>query len=888
MIPSTVSHYTIEEQLGGGGMGVVYKARDTRLDRWVALKFLPPDLTRNANAKQRFVREAQAASALDHPNICTIYEIDETEDGQIFIAMAFYEGGTLKKKIADGPLDIEDAVDIASQITAGLAQAHQKGIVHRDIKPANIFLTEDGLVKLLDFGLAKLDGKAQLTQTGTTLGTIAYMSPEQIQGREVDSRSDLWSLGVVLYEMLTGHLPFQGAYDQAIAYAIMHSDPNPVALERPEVPDSISNTIQQLLTKDPADRLADGSEILATLQGEGDTAASPTTSHRAIFPALITQRPLLWVGSVIAALTLIVILVFTTGVLRSDLDPNRIMVADFTNRTGDPTLEAVGAMAADWVRQGLLETGFVEVVDEHTSRAVLEYLGASFQPRQLGRETGAGTVVTGTYYLQDTTLQLHVQINDARTRSLIASLDPVQGIRTDIPVLVQHVREGVMTTLAGQLDPRLAQYEGSLPFPPNYAAYQAYLQGMDNYLGNDFVPAAEQFDQASRLDSTFVHAQVWAAKSHAAIASYAMGPPHAVQSPPSGQYNIARIHFTHADSIIRVIDAHHQSLSAYDRYHLAFIRAYRNGELEEMYQTAHQVMDAAPGSQEAIREAAVNSGRTHRHQEAVDLWLQLDPDHGLMRSFDRYHVYLADEYHALGQHKKELSVARAGLHTHPNLWQNVYAEIKALIALGRVEQAFDQVDQAEQKLDSDRFRILVRFAGQECVAHGFPEAGHQLFRKYTTIAEQHLRTIDPVSEDVWLWQYRRALGLFLQEHYQQADSIAATLERDSYGILELQGILAAELGDEETARRKMEEIEASRPDSLLRHFYRRYDIVRSSILAWLGDTEDALQFLERAQPFFDPETPCRFVLYKSLWGYPPYEKLTHPSIGARFVAENTP
>ena len=185
----TISHYRVLEKLGGGGMGVVYKALDTHLDRHVALKFLPPELTRDDDARVRFTREAQAASALDHPNICTVYDIDSSPDGQLFIAMAYYEGETLKKRIEHGPLPIDEALDIAAQVAQGLSKAHDDGIVHRDIKPANLMLTKDGFVKIVDFGIAKLMGVTGPTQTGTTLGTVSYMSPEQISGDDADQQS---------------------------------------------------------------------------------------------------------------------------------------------------------------------------------------------------------------------------------------------------------------------------------------------------------------------------------------------------------------------------------------------------------------------------------------------------------------------------------------------------------------------------------------------------------------------------------------------------------------------------------------------------------------------------------------------------------------------------
>jgi len=234
MIVATISHYKVLEKLGGGGMGVVFKARDTRLDRTVALKFLPPDLTFDPHAKERFIHEAKAASSIDHPNICTVYDVDQTVDGQMFIAMAYYEGESLKFRIAKGRLRIDQATDIAIQIAQGLAEAHQHGIIHRDIKPANVLITRNGVAKIVDFGLAKLSGATKVTKTGSTLGTVAYMAPEQLQGSDVDARADIFSLGVVLYEMLTGKTPFRGDHEAALMYSIMNEEPEPLQAHVPD------------------------------------------------------------------------------------------------------------------------------------------------------------------------------------------------------------------------------------------------------------------------------------------------------------------------------------------------------------------------------------------------------------------------------------------------------------------------------------------------------------------------------------------------------------------------------------------------------------------------------------------------------------------------------
>ncbi len=289
-----IGHYRVLEHVSGGGMGVVYQAEDLRLSRIVALKFLPPELTRDPEAKARFLQEARAASVLDHPNICTIHEVGETEGGRLYLAMPYYDGETLRKKIERGPLPIEETTDIAQQIARGLAKAHRGGIVHRDIKPANLMVTGDGVVKILDFGLAKLVGAAAITRTGSSVGTPAYMSPEQARGEEVDHRTDLWSLGVVLYEMLAGRRPFRGEHEQAVLYSLLNEQPKPLSQLRPDVPPELERIVEGLLAKDPAKRYPTVEGPLGDLKALRNETMTTTVRTPAGGPAPAGIRPWVW------------------------------------------------------------------------------------------------------------------------------------------------------------------------------------------------------------------------------------------------------------------------------------------------------------------------------------------------------------------------------------------------------------------------------------------------------------------------------------------------------------------------------------------------------------------------------------------------------------------
>jgi len=470
MIGKTISHYKILEKLGSGGMGVVYKAEDTKLKRTVALKFLPPTFSFDEEAKKRFINEAQSASSLQHNNICNIHDIDETKDGQIFICMDCYEGETLKKKIEQGQIKTDEAIDIFLQLAAGLQRAHEKGIIHRDIKPANIFITKDGVVKILDFGLAKLSGQTMMTKMGDTVGTIAYMSPEQTRGELVDSRTDIWSLGVVLYEMLTGELPFKGEYEQAVIFSVLNEEPEFLSKIRSNVPRQIEEIINKALSKNPGKRFINVTEIIEALQPALEEMKTGTSRS---FSRILgrKQRRLFYRLALISAAVIAVLIYFWYN-YNKDLKPISIALLPLENISKETDQEWFSDGMTDALITDLAKISGLRVISRSS---VMKFKGTGKSASEIADELGVDYIVEGSIFKIAERIKISTRLIDISKDGYLWAQDYEREFKN-----ILSLQSEVAQAIAEQIKVQVTPFEQELltvRHEINPEAYESYLKG---------------------------------------------------------------------------------------------------------------------------------------------------------------------------------------------------------------------------------------------------------------------------------------------------------------------------------------------------------------------------------------------------------------------------
>jgi len=505
--------YQLIEELGRGGMGVVYKAEDTKLKRTVALKFLPPELTHIPDVKDRFMREAQAAAALDHPNICTVYEFDEAEE-KTFISMAYVEGQSLRKKLESGPLELDEALRLATQVAEGLQIAHKKAIVHRDIKSSNIMVDDRNQAKIMDFGLARMTGGTLITQEGTAMGTIAYMSPEQAQGEEVDHRTDIWSLGVVLYEMFGGQLPFKGEQDQAVVYSILNKKPKPIAELRSEIPVSIGQVVDKALEKNPDERYQQIDELLDDLKSIS-AGIVPEEIKARLRKAKLRRRKRTILYAGVAGLVIAMVVIAFNLLIGGRIEAiEAIAVLPFENLTGDAGQEYFVDGATDEVINQLSKIGAWRVKSRHS---IMQFKGVDKPLAEIARELNVDAVVEGTVYKTGENVRIGIKLIDVLPEEQNLWADTYERPMTDVLIMYSEIAQ----TIADKTKVNLSFEEMTRltsASQVNPESYDACLQGWSHQ--NHITPeeqkiALQYFDLALEIDpnNAWAHvgvANVWA------------------------------------------------------------------------------------------------------------------------------------------------------------------------------------------------------------------------------------------------------------------------------------------------------------------------------------------------------------------------------------------
>ncbi len=676
-------------------MGIVYKAQDTKLKRTVALKFLPAALTHISEIKDRFMREAQAAAVLDHPHICTVYEFDEAE-GKTFISMAYIEGQSLKKKIESGPFEIYEALRIAIQTAEGLQEAHKKGVVHRDIKGANIMVTEKGQAKIMDFGLARVKGTTIVTMEGTTMGTIAYMSPEQARGERVDHRTDIWSLGVVLYEMFSGQLPFKGDHDQAVVYSILNEKPKPIMDLRSEIPMSLEQVVAKALEKNLDERYQNIEELLDDLKSISE-GIEPEGIRVRLWKAKLLRRKRAIIYAGIAGF-LIIMTVITLSLFKGHGEAiDAIAVLPLENLTGDPGQEFFVDGVTDELIGQLAQIGALRVISR---RSIMQYKGVGKPLQEIAKELNVDAVVDGAVLLVGDSVRIRVELIEALPEERNLWTQTYDRAMTDVLVMYSEIARTIADKIQVKLTP---QEETNLARTRqvNPEAYEAYIKGRFYWYKltpQDLEIALQYFELAREKDPNYALAyagiaHVWSGRQQQGLVSYGEAGPKVMAAAMKAlelDDTLPEVHFTMATQKIYIE-------WDWEGAETAFRRAI---ELNPNYPDPRAYYSHFLFMMKRPEEAMVQIERA----------LELDPFNVLFRALYGMDLNYARRY------DDAIALLRETLRTAPNDWT----------VLSTLRSAYHQKGMYKEALEIWKRSFAAKGdpEAEEALARGYGEAGY--------------------------------------------------------------------------------------------------------------------------------------------------------------------